>query len=360
MQRLLSLEMLRGIAALLVVMFHAQSIFGTRTETVPFFGAFANGDKGVDLFFVLSGFIITHTHAHDIGRPDRLGNYAFNRISRIYPAVWIMTILAGIVYSLGFGGADKTEKIAAWNIAASALLLPQHGDALVNVTWTLKYELCFYVVFSMLVLNRSLGLALLFLWQGSVLAVSLLGLETNTLATYYLQPICLEFCIGIGCATLVLRRDAIPALASQTLQRLMFVVGTLGFLGGALLQTYGPESAKSLPRVAVYGCSAGLIILSLVLAELDGRLRVGKPLIYLGGASYAIYLAHYSVMSLLGSALEKVQMQLTGALIIVVVLAAVAASIAFHELVDRPIQRMLRRAWRERFARAQSRVATSS
>jgi len=323
-----------------------------RTGNVAFFGAFTNGDKGVDLFFVLSGFIITYVHSSDIGRPERFANYAFNRLSRIYPAVWIMTAFALLVYAAGFGGADKAAKLSAWNIIASALLLPQHADALVNVTWTLKYELCFYAVFSLLLFSRRWGAVMLLLWQGAVLAALLLGVESESLAAYYLRPICLEFMIGVACAALVLRRDSFPGLRSPALQLLMLIAGIVGFVGGALLQTYGVPGARELSRVAVYGCSAGLIIMALVLAEMDGRLPIAKALVYLGGASYAIYLVHFSVTTLIVALLVKLALvPLNGAMLTLVALAAVLAGIGFHEWIDQPIQRRLRRAWRERSAR---------
>src|SRR4051794_40346773 len=101
MKRYQSLEMLRAVAALLVVFFHTEFIFGSRTPTTPFGGMFAAGFRGVDLFFVLSGFIITYVHRTDVGRPWRLANYAFNRLARIYPAVWITTLLAGSLYMAG-------------------------------------------------------------------------------------------------------------------------------------------------------------------------------------------------------------------------------------------------------------------
>lgn len=361
MKKLQSLEMLRAIAALLVVMYHTQVIFGHRIGHTPFFGAFTNGDKGVDLFFVLSGFIITYIHSSDIGRADRLGNYAFSRFSRIYPAVWIMTAFAIVVYSLGFGGAEKAGKLAPWNIIASAFLLPQHGDALVNVTWTLKYELCFYFVFSLLILSRRFGAAVLLLWQLAVLAIALSAVDPDTLwGGYYLRPICLEFSIGIGCAALVMRRHVLPALSRPPLQALLFAVGVVVFVGGGLLQTYGPDGAKAVSRVLVYGLSAGFIILSLVLMEMDGRFRAAKTLVYFGGASYAIYLVHFSVVSLIATVLVKLHgAPLNDAVFGAVALVAVAAGVGFHEYIDQPIQQKLRRRWRERSSRLVLKSATS-
>lgn len=68
MQKLKSVEMLRCVAAILVVLFHTETIAGTRMAKPPFDGAFSGGSHGVDLFFVLSGFIISYVHHGDVGR----------------------------------------------------------------------------------------------------------------------------------------------------------------------------------------------------------------------------------------------------------------------------------------------------
>ena len=124
----------------------------------PLGNFFSGGNRGIHLFFVLSGFIIATVHAGDIGRPDRVSNYLFNRVTRIYPAVWIMTVLALVLYDASFGGSEKVSKLQPWSVAASFLLLPQSGDALVNVTWTLKYEIAFYALFAVTIASRWLGL----------------------------------------------------------------------------------------------------------------------------------------------------------------------------------------------------------
>src|SRR6195952_3032676 len=168
-ERLDTLEALRGIAALLVVLYHLQYIFIARTGIVPFGGLFGSGDRGVDLFFVLSGFIIMIAHRNDTGSTVRLMPYLYKRACRIFPSVWIMTSVAAVLYACHFGGAGKMAKLEPWNIAASALLLPQNGPALVNVTWTLKYEIFFYAVFALLIVGRLLGVVTMLAWQAAIL-----------------------------------------------------------------------------------------------------------------------------------------------------------------------------------------------
>jgi peptidoglycan/LPS O-acetylase OafA/YrhL len=93
-----SLQACRATAAILVVLFHASgSIFALPKyfSHKPFGLLFDFGFAGVDFFFVLSGFIMMHIHAKDIGQPRAFGSYLWKRFSRIYPIHWI--VLAAIL-----------------------------------------------------------------------------------------------------------------------------------------------------------------------------------------------------------------------------------------------------------------------
>ena len=166
-EKIQSLEMFRALAAGLVVLFHTEAIVSGRTGQAPFGGLFSAGYRGVDLFFVLSGFVIGHVHAGDLGRPARVGRYLYARAARILPALWIVSLAALLTYGTGFG-AHGPDKLQPGGILASFLLLPQAGPALVNVSWTLKYEAVFYILFAALILDLRLGVLLLVVWQAAV------------------------------------------------------------------------------------------------------------------------------------------------------------------------------------------------
>ena len=78
-----SIEAMRAAALLLVILFHVQTVFGAQDGFLPFNDLFSAGHRGVDLFFVISGFITAYVHSEDLGRPHRLNNYIFNRAARI-------------------------------------------------------------------------------------------------------------------------------------------------------------------------------------------------------------------------------------------------------------------------------------
>src|SRR3954454_3990840 len=89
---IVSLQGLRGVAALLVLLAHSSTIAGSGKylDHDPTHGLFLFGSSGVYLFFVLSGFIIAHVHADDVGRPGAAGRYLWRRFARIYPFYWVV------------------------------------------------------------------------------------------------------------------------------------------------------------------------------------------------------------------------------------------------------------------------------
>ena len=145
------LQIYRGWAAMLVVLFHATGI-GWHQFQASFLGNyFEMGSAGVDFFFVLSGFLITHIHLKDIGKPDRLGSYARKRFVRIYPAYWVVTLAILPFYWIvpGWGqGDEKTPSV----IANSFLLLPMLRGPVLMAGWTLCHEVLFYLVFGLFTL----------------------------------------------------------------------------------------------------------------------------------------------------------------------------------------------------------------
>jgi len=338
-KKLESLEMLRGIAALLVVLFHTQSAFALRAGMEAFSGVFNSGFRGVDLFFVLSGFIIGHVHAPDLGRPQRLRNYLFNRAARIYPAVWIMTIFAGFSYAAGFGGAEKAGKLGSWSIIASAFLLPQIGDPLVNVTWTLKYEVFFYLVFSFLIIKPWLGVILLSFWQLSVLSTAIFfPNEVLGVGGFYLRSLCLEFGVGLTCAWLIGKPQFVSAASDAPVQWLVLLMGISAFIFGLIVEGHSAFSG------VLCAGGAGAAIVGLILLEQSNRIAVPSVCVMLGGASYAIYLVHFSVVTMLSIVLTRNlrMIPLNDMVFLSVAIVAVIAGITFDRAVDQPVQRLLK------------------
>ena len=324
--------MVRAVAALLVILFHIQNALGIQVRYAPVRDIFSAGHRGVDLFFVLSGFIIAYSHRKDLGRQDRLGNYLFNRFARIYPAVWIMSALAIVVYMVGFSTPDKADKLTPGAIVASAFLLPQVAVPLVNVTWTLTYEIFFYFLFGILIINFRIGLAIFILWQMAVVTVALTDVNLG-LAGYYLRAVCLDFSVGLACAWWIhqMRKEVLSSAVWVGL----LISGVLGFGVGMWFDATAQWSA--IPCAL----GAGVIIVSLVVLEQMKHLRVPDLIVKLGGASYSVYLVHFSVIQMLSTLLRRIGVPATDILFLIYLPAGVLAGMAFDHWVDRPIQRRL-------------------
>lgn len=328
-----SLEVLRIAAAVLVVCFHIQTAFGA-TITHPFLKPLLEGGfRGVDFFFVLSGFIILRVHRADLGRPERLADYLFSRLTRVYPSVWILSLPAIALYAVSAEDALKAAKLGSPALLASVLLLPQTAVPLINVTWTLTFELFFYLSFALMIVNLRLGLFFFLVWQALTLASVLLDASWG-LYGYYLRGLCLEFSVGMGAAWFLsapLSRSVGPRLWWGLL-----LAGLAVFFFGVALD---PGSTwASVPCAA----GAALIIMASVRLEETGRLRVPARLAALGGASYAIYLVHFSAIQLARTLLSGLDITGGGLLFVPYLVIGIGAGLLFYKVVDRPVQRRLR------------------
>jgi peptidoglycan/LPS O-acetylase OafA/YrhL len=145
--RLEGLQVIRGIAALAVLLYHEQ---GFLSAAVPassanneFTALFRWGYAGVDVFFVLSGFLIVYVHYDDIGFAPRVADYLWRRASRIYSFYCLLCIFlipAVFIAPALFTNAGKQNLL---RLISSVLLLPKPGMPLLGVTWPLQHELYF-------------------------------------------------------------------------------------------------------------------------------------------------------------------------------------------------------------------------
>ncbi len=156
----------------MVVFFHCEKLMSLGKYWHSIHHYFYFGSSGVDFFFVLSGIVILFAHEAQIGCPQHLPEYAWKRFRRIYPIYWCVLLLALAVYFVvpAFGNGTKTTPGV---ILGSIMLLPLTStETVLPVAWTLFHEIMFYLVFSLFLVRRSIGIATLFLWlAGSLFAL---------------------------------------------------------------------------------------------------------------------------------------------------------------------------------------------
>ena len=280
---------------LLVLLFHTdlwESQYGLSTGIIAPFHWF--GFAGVDLFFVLSGFLIAWTQQSSVGRPARLPSYLFRRAYRIYPTYWVCLLLSiGILWA-GFAlappthGQDWLQIMSLWPAWLPERVMPP--------SWTLSFELMFYIVFAVrILLPRRLGQVALLGWAIAVLAAWPYWSPSWSLEPWHLlNPFVLEFLGGVLVAGLI--RNGVTGRSRTVLVLSLMYALTAGLVGRSTVSIdWLNAMAWHTIRVVIFGPPAIGIVYSLAAMELRSGRRVLPWLQPIGDASYSIYLTHYAV-----------------------------------------------------------------
>ena len=347
-----ALQIGRGVAALLVVLHHATSLVALNGGSSFAGNHFQAGSAGVDFFFVLSGFIIFHRHAREFGQPDKLAEYGWRRLARVFPVYWIVTLAILPLYFLvpGYGIPNGTDPKV---IASSLLLLPMNPGPILFVGWTLTHELWFYLLFAGLIVTRGIAFRVVVgLWITTVAAIAFTSGADHLLENAWFRvafsPLNLEFALGCLAAWLM-GRSALKK-APAYLWSILLVTGCAIF--AFLLYNPSALSVEDVEnRVLGFGLSSLLIVLGAAGRKLHAPAKKGNPslfrgfMVFLGDASYSLYLLHTPVLSAVWKAGEITGMVPklgASAIAWLAVLASILASSLFHLWIERPILRKLR------------------
>ena len=347
----LSLQACRAVAALLVVLFHLGGTFAQD----KYFGfkamdlAFSWGDAGVDFFFVLSGFLITLVHRRDVGCPQAFSRYVAKRTLRIYPTYWIVCV--GVcVASVVVPALRQALPTDPWVFVKALLLIPQDparvgglGSPILFVAWSLQYEMMFYAVAGVAILNRAVGL---------VVALSLVlanlrcqfGDACSFPISFVGSDMIYLFAMGVAAAVFVRSPLRLP------FPLWLAVAAAAAFVGVGAWEVAVGRDTLGVDRRLVFGALACVTIVALARAEDAGHLVVRQRWIaLLGDSSYALYLVHIPVISLLCKLLVQRHVTDHGALVVAyigVAFACVATAAMFHLWIERPLLAHLQRLGR--------------
>lgn len=274
------LEVMRGVAAIWVVLYHSHNlggVFFTPLINVPLV---ANGWLGVDFFFVLSGFIIALSSNRLIDQGRGFSSYLKSRLIRIYVPYLPIGIVIFLLYLFlpSISGAPRSI-----GLLSSLTLLPTNYSPALNVAWSLVHEIVFYGIFSIIFISKSLLFSVLSLWAVAIVACFLLGVEVELFYSYFLNP--MNLCFLLGVIVFYVRPWTMPPL----LAKVSLSVG----LSVVLFSVIWGE-----PNRIVVPIGFAIIIASVTSAHWS-KIRPFYFFGVLGSASYCIYLIHNPVLSIL-------------------------------------------------------------
>ncbi len=349
-----SIQILRALAATLVVVSHSlhdsgyiAAQIGQPAIDFPYF----DGGFGVDIFFVISGFIMIYTTAGSFGQPGAASTFLKRRFARIAPLYWLMT--AALISVSVVAPKFLNVPIENWrSIVSSCLFIPDirgSGEVrpILAAGWTLNYEMFFYAIFACcltLPLRRGViwlsGFFVVLALFGSLFALP------GIVLPFWANSIILEFIFGVLIGLACLAKRSLSATAALTLAALAVVLAT------ALGPWWGWN--QILPRLFYGGVPAALLVAAAALGPSLSPTRFVTLLVAIGDASYSLYLTHPFVIrpfrnlwiALHGSSLPL------GLYVVVCVFVAIAGAIVIYRLVEKPLTRALQNRL---FGRAQQR-----
>ena len=291
MPQILSIQYLRAIAAMLVVALHAT--IAIRRDYAHDFAIFTTGHFGVDIFFVISGFIMWTIAST---RETSPALFFERRVIRIVPLYWALTIPTALISS---DGGFHVEPLTDYgSLARSFFFIPEWNEKLGSVTpilvpgWTLNLEMFFYAVFALTLVLKPKPRLLTIVAILSALAASRLAIGVSGIAAInlYTNSIVGEFAFGVLLGWFF--QNGFSKIADRP--------GAwrygLGLIAAGAAATMFSELLTD-ARILYFGIPALMIVAGALLTERTLARFPLRPLRFLGDASYSIYLAHIMAQS---------------------------------------------------------------
>ena len=363
MQKLLSIQMLRGIAALMVVYHHCvgymigqAEVLGVPQPVMTTWGAFADiGSIGVDVFFVISGFIMFYISKDVFAKQGASVDFIKRRIIRIAPMYWIFSIgyfilmyareILKAFMPSSFSGAENTF---SWEyIVNSIFFVPSFGQTgqiypILPPGWTLIYEMYFYVLFAILLFfPRKMALPSLTVFFTASIALGIIfNVQEIAVLKAYSSTILLEFLAGCFIAHAYINSKMINVGQSLALIALSIIILVLGAPQFDVQIDYIANM-----RAVYWGIPSVLIVVGVLSLEKAGKLPAPKSLVWLGDISYTLYLSHaalgvyvFGKALVLSGVLNYVSIEVV---VLIQLLGCIAIAAGFYYVIERPVTKFL-------------------
>jgi exopolysaccharide production protein ExoZ len=346
----ISIQVLRGLAALIVVMGHSVGKLKHEYQTSPewLLNVWKVSALGVDVFFILSGLVMVLVSNQAASSYQYSKKFLLNRIIRIFPIYWIALSLFLLLKFIADGGGGTLQ---LGTLFRSFLLLPVITDdgkfhPLLGVGWTLIFEMFFYYVFSLLLFKNSFDrvriITLVFI------ILSFLGLYTNSsspFVVFYTSPLTLEFASGMIIGLLIKENKLLRVKWGLSIIFLSLLLFGLSHL---LDSPYVSFENINKWRFVFWGGPAFLLVYGCVSCE-----RLFKHILFsvfkkIGDSSYSLYLFHAAVilpaLGAIFSYLSVYKLVSFYEAFFIMIVSCIIGSYVIHYYLEKPLTNKLKKA----------------
>jgi exopolysaccharide production protein ExoZ len=330
-----TIQALRFVAAAAVVLLH--STFYTSERLDPTLTLYTAGANGVRLFFVISGLVMMLSTARLAGGRHVWRGFAARRIVRIVPLYWAVTAvkLAALIALPSVVLHAKLDWVVA---LCSFLFIPVYNtegvvQPLMAVGWTLNIEIFFYALFSLALALRMHPLRLLpALFLVLTIASEFKSHAWPAPAYLYCDPVILDFLAGMLIARWLQTGKSLPSWLA-----FMLLLGGLVLLFRPYPKVYDLTLMESLAVTLLAAC----VVLGAVSLEKIFAPRLPGWLLFLGAASYSLYLIHPLIAPLPPAILAKLGLPLSLFSVVSAFALSLCAGLMVYLLFERPVTRAL-------------------
>jgi exopolysaccharide production protein ExoZ len=343
--QLLSVQYLRGLAAFMVVIFH----LGVQLRRLNVVVSVDWLESGVDIFFVISGFIMWVTTIESNLTPQ---DFFLKRIFRIVPLYWAVTscyvllVLAApqLLQTLKFD--DFTYVICSYLFIPAVHSATGAIEPLVVQGWTLNYEMFFYALFALtLLVKPTIRLGCMLGMLLALCGARYLTKFGGIYAQFYSSTIMLEFGLGMIVGCLCSKKILLPRLS---------IIPVCLVCGAVLVVSISFHLDFYEPRFIIFGIPAAILVYAAVSFERRGRISHWRWPHLLGDSSYSLYITHAIILSAVSQMWRKAGFpQTTLGLIgfsVVAVLASVIIGVLTYRFVETPLASWTKALQRKRSA----------
>ena len=357
-QKLQLLQISRGFAALLVILFHLQDTSITYFKVTAFNDFFSFGNLGVDYFFVLSGFIITYVHYSDLVNGTNPFTFLKKRFIRIYPTYWAIASITLIMLIFALHGKSphldhdiNLKSFSEWlYLLGCYLLLPMKSLYFLQLAWTLSYEMIFYLIFfTGIILGFKKAKILLGIWLFLIIVqIPFKGFH-GVFFDRLLNGINLEFMAGCLVAYLIKNSLRIPKWVSY------FLLISIPLIFYFKMYVYNIGTERDFFNLILLVLFNGFLLYNIVAIDIYKEIKSPQLLLLVGEATYSIYLSHTFFLGVLGRAFSKciTLLHITNgfliqSILIIIFLLSVLGGIICFKYLETPLIRFSNRIFKSK------------